>query len=435
MECTKAEELICRSIDGALPDPERAELEKHVHECTACGAFRDDLARQDRELRAAFEGPRGMAAAIADRTIAALRREAAPKRRSWTPFLLPLAAAAGFLVAIVGFPRERVREVTKEVRVKDPFTGGQEVTPVKQPTGKIVLTTGEVLVCPKDDPTWYSCRLNPVETFEMGTIVRCAPNALAEIETSEGSRVRLAGGTEVQFIANRNLRLVRGELMSKIAASRSGMPYRVTTDHGALQADQATVDVACAERVASAIVVEGTARFAGRDLRACQRVAAIDGKCGERLDDLRDAIMETRWVHPLLLRAGHEEELAARVTKMIEHAQDAPYEQEIRSLGEQAGPALLRCLGEDGKDPARRRIVAKLASDLAGPRSVPDLIDLLNDKDADIRVAAFDGLVRLTGQNFGQKRSDWQTSVAGCGKPEHEAWQRWLKEAEKAMTK
>jgi ferric-dicitrate binding protein FerR (iron transport regulator) len=432
MDCRRAEELICRAIDGQLPDGDRVELEKHAHECAACAAFRDDLSRHDRELRAAFESPRRMAAAVADRTIAALRAESRRRVPVW-PFLIPLAAAAGFLVALFAFPRTVVREVpvVKEIikEVPKEFHGDQQPPPVKQPTGTVTLVSGRLDLRPRDAADWSACAA--ADAFEMGTTVRCPKESLAEIVTSEGSRVRLNGGTELQFIANRNLVLREGEIMSLIAPSRSGMDYRITTPSGSIVAKSAVVNVSCvvnpdegkkvAERVRTIVtILEGSATVEDTSMAGATCRSAWDHEWSAPRDV--EPVIATRWVHPLLVRAGADEEVGARVARMLDRIEAPHYAQEIRTFGERAGPALVTALEKPGD---RRRAAAKLAADLAGPVCIPKFVTLLADPDGEVRGCAFDGLVRLSGQTFGQRRKDWVDGTFGCNSDPHRAWIRW----------
>jgi hypothetical protein len=348
--------------------------------------------------------------------------------------LLPVAAAAGFLAAFLAFPREVpvpiIKQVTiyKEVRVRDPFTGDQQPDPVKQPTGRVTLVSGSMEMQPHD-AAWMSCGAS--DTFEMGTVVRCAKGALAEIVTSEGSRVRLNGDTEVQFVANRNLVLRKGELLTAIAPSRSGMDYRITTPSGLVSAKTATVNVSCtildgdgkkvAERARTVVtVLDGTVTVQDKAVAARTSCGAYDHEWSAPRDT--EPVLATRWVHPLLARAGATEEIADRVSKMVAQSAKPEYAREIRSLGEQAGPALLASLSKgDGERPR----VAKLAADVAGPACIPGFITLLGDADGEVRGCAFDGLVRLSGETLGQRRSDWVQGTFGCNSDPHNAWRRW----------
>jgi len=433
MDCRKAEELICRAIDGQLPESDRVELEKHAHECAACAAFRDDLARNDRELRAAFEGPRATAAAVADRTIAALRAESRRPRVPVWPFLVPLAAAAGFFVALLFFPRTVVRErpVVKEVIKEVPreFHGDQQPAPVKHPTGTVTLVNGRLELRPRDAAGWSGCASS--DTFEMGTTVRCPKGSLAEIVTSEGSRVRLNGGTELQFVANRNLVLREGEIMSLIAPSGTGMDYRIATPSGSVVARSAVVNVSCvvnpdegkkvAERVRTVVtILEGSAAVENAPMEGATCRSAWDHEWSAPRDV--EPVIATRWVHPLLVRAGADEEVGARVARMLDRLEAPSYAQEIRNFGEHAGPALVTAMEKPGD---RRRAAAKLAADLAGPVCIPRFVTLLADPDGEVRGCAFDGLVRLSGQTFGQGRREWVDGTFGCNSNPHREWMRW----------
>jgi len=387
MECTKAEELICRLVDGALAAGERSELEQHVHECGPCRELRDDLARQDHEMRAAFEGPRAVSGLIAEKSIAALR--GARPRRSWAPLMVPFAAAAGFIIAFAGFQRERI--VIREV----PVAGRTATDARPKPEPRVVTAIGHV--------------------GQSGATFTCGDDALAEIESRDGSRVRLAPASSACFEEDRAVRLLSGRLMTKIASGKS--PFTVTIGNETVVADAGTIDVSLlAPNVSAVCVLEGTATFRAHRVGASQRMTSNDGECQAGVIDVRDLVMATRWVHPLLVRQGPDnDELRARIGTLIDRLPESAHVRELRSLGECAGPSLVAYLREGRGDAATRSAIASLATDIAGPASVPHFIALLSDGDEAVRMASFRALARLTGESLGQKAEDWRTpSARGC---------------------
>src|SRR5205823_5128574 len=90
---------------------------------------------------------------------------------------------------------------------------------------------------------------------------------------------------------------------------------------------------------------------------------------------------------------------------------------EIRALGDACVLPLTRYLqspnsfgpGQDG----RRVQAAEIVADLAQPRSIPDLIDLLGHSDGEVRYCAARALKRLTRETQGRAADWWRT-----GKPE-----------------
>src|SRR5438093_8712199 len=101
MDCNEAALLISAELDGEADDSARDLLRDHLAGCGGCRELSDAVRRQDADLLRAFRPRRRAAEAVAERVIARL-----PARRSsrWSPFSwgpVLLAAAAGFLVAVV----------------------------------------------------------------------------------------------------------------------------------------------------------------------------------------------------------------------------------------------------------------------------------------------------------------------------------------------
>src|SRR5437870_3595924 len=103
MDCEHAINLISADMDAEILGDDRLGLDAHLATCESCRATAQALRLQDSSLRQAFASRREAAAAVADRVIAQLRPTiAAPTvRLPWIPMLL--AAAAGFLLAVLIF--------------------------------------------------------------------------------------------------------------------------------------------------------------------------------------------------------------------------------------------------------------------------------------------------------------------------------------------
>lgn len=102
-------------LDGALPEPRRAEVEQHLAACPSCRAERDILARALAALEA-LPAPPAPAPGFEQRFYARLAREA-PRRRSFLDalrdrplrWLVPATGLAAALVVAVGVERSRTR--------------------------------------------------------------------------------------------------------------------------------------------------------------------------------------------------------------------------------------------------------------------------------------------------------------------------------------
>ena len=76
-------------------------------------------------------------------------------------------------------------------------------------------------------------------------------------------------------------------------------------------------------------------------------------------------------------------------------------------------------------DSAKRIKAAGIVADVAQPRSIPLLIELLADQDPQVRFHAARGLERLTAQDQGRPPAQWKSEPwANCA-PTHRAWLDW----------
>jgi hypothetical protein len=75
------------------------------------------------------------------------------------------------------------------------------------------------------------------------------------------------------------------------------------------------------------------------------------------------------------------------------------------------------------EEPKRRQTVMRLSSDLAPSWTVPDLIALLADEDAEMRVFVATALQRLTCLDQGRPPTPWQDDLEKCAAT-LERWQK-----------
>jgi len=90
-------------MDGELSADDRHRLTVHLGECTNCRMATDELERDDRELARIFDVRQRSAAAVADRVLEAWFEEAPLSSRTWRPWRLASAIAAGFALAFILF--------------------------------------------------------------------------------------------------------------------------------------------------------------------------------------------------------------------------------------------------------------------------------------------------------------------------------------------
>src|SRR5260370_14363548 len=103
MDCEQALAFLTAAIDRETQPDENVRLRAHLQECPACRASADAFRLQDADLRRLFASRRRAAAGVAARVIAQLAASPVRSRRRlpWLPIVV--AAAAGFLLAVLRF--------------------------------------------------------------------------------------------------------------------------------------------------------------------------------------------------------------------------------------------------------------------------------------------------------------------------------------------
>jgi HEAT repeat protein len=73
----------------------------------------------------------------------------------------------------------------------------------------------------------------------------------------------------------------------------------------------------------------------------------------------------------------------------------------------------------------KRREAARIVADVATSWAIPELINLLNDPDGDVRYSAAKALQRLTGQNLNRDPNQWRDQSFAACVPTIETWHSW----------
>jgi HEAT repeat protein len=134
------------------------------------------------------------------------------------------------------------------------------------------------------------------------------------------------------------------------------------------------------------------------------------------------------------LKGRDNKELAARIDDILAQIGEGKTayfsEEEIRKLGDHCVLPLTRFIQSDrslGPERQQRRIeAARILADLAQTCSIPDLINLLADKDREVRFYAAQALVRLTRETpGGLTPNKWRDAPAEQRELALKAWQTW----------
>lgn len=417
MDCQQTIDNLGRLVDAELAEPDRAMLEAHLAECEGCRSVYDALRVNDAALIRAFAPRHRAAASLADRVVAQLQAERESRWR-WRSWATPLvAAAAGFLLAVL---------VLEPASVLRPNAIPQPDLPL----ARLALATGPTQMRVSSADVWFGCPES--SAIQAGACVRTADGARCEIEASDGTQIRLDAGTLIELPTPRCIKLTQGELYSAIPGG--GPQFKVELPDAVIEAAQGKFDVACSPGEASLTVIEGSAsvqcKSGARHVSAGQRARLVDGHLEEPVA-VTDPLQATAWVNELLVLKGPENpELVERLNDILAQIGQAKlsylYEDEIRRLGSRAALPLLRYVESERSqtNAAARVSAARIAADLADSTVIGDLIVLLDDSEPQVRVYAARALERLAGIDQGRPAEAWQDDPLVC-QPTREAWQAW----------
>jgi HEAT repeat protein len=148
-------------------------------------------------------------------------------------------------------------------------------------------------------------------------------------------------------------------------------------------------------------------------------------------------MLTTRWVNEILVLKGRDNpELARRIDDILAQLGQLKGsfmdEQEIRGLGDRCLLPLSRylqsprCEGEAQR--GRRQMAARILADMALPWAIPELIELLDKDDPEVRFQAAKGLERLTSVTMGHRPEDWRRNSREIMLPAIKSWQQWWRQ-------
>ena len=448
IDCELAASLASARVDREPVGPEdAAALDAHLAACAACRQADAAMRVQDAQLLRAFAPHRKAAARVGDRVNRRVVADAAGAWRLSHWLTAALAAAAGFALAALLFRPWEPRRVPLAVDLGTSTTPTTTVS-VPPPVGSdlpalatLSLATGRVEVRPAGggEKAW-----RPLATggsIAAGDVVRTGPRVRCEFVMHEGSQVRLNNSTELRFAEGRRLDLNAGQLWSTVA--KADDPFQVQLAGATVTALGTQFDVLRNPGGDAVLtVVEGSTRVGGTKeltgdgagdgtvVRSGQRLTiSEDGRAGTP-EDVHNLVVATRWVHEILVMKGRgNEELADRIDDLfaqIGHEKMAfMYEHEIRALGDHCVVPLARYLrsGRSRGADEKRHTAARILADVAQPWSAGELIELLDDRDGEVRYHAAAALARLTGETMDRTPEQWRDGRASL-----DPWRQWWAE-------
>ena len=244
-----------------------------------------------------------------------------------------------------------------------------------------------------------------------GSGVRTPPGGKSTLLLADGTHVRLDGSTELVLLGPRRVALRRGRVHAEVRPAEErflaeagpslvevlGTRLDLTQRLGAAGSEHA------GRELTELAVLEGSALLCGTRVEAGMLATALDGRF-EHVREAQDLLLATSWVNELLaFEPEREREFQERIDALLAMLGRTKmahlYEWEIRSLGDHCALPILRYVesADSRGEPARRRDAARILADVAAPRHLAGLAELLTDADAEVRVSAARGIERLTG--------------------------------------
>jgi hypothetical protein len=470
MNCDQSRSLLSAWVDQQLDPTDRGPLEEHLQTCAECRGEAQSLRDFHGELKRAFELPRAQAVRIAEHVVSTLPRQtptaAIPAQPLMAPVTTPrpeapittprpnwisigLALAIGFLLALLIFPPWRSRPAGPKAHEPLPDTVvGTPQTAV--PVARLVVATETpgVEFHNRTGTSWQP--VADLSSFQCPSegAVRTSPSARCELITSAGCVVRMNCRTEVVFHSAGKVELKRGDIWCR-STPQAPLEVRPSSSAATVESNPSprvlppfcctATDATCLLSVTDSgsevrvMAAAGNVSLQARDENLQLKPSETATITREHIDQVRpsDRLLAASWMQPLLIRKGYADpELAERVDDLLAQVGESKvsnlYEAEIRSLGEYSVLPLLRYVESPGSSSARgRRLDAmRIASDLAPPWAIGDLIGLLKHPDADVRCLSAAALERLTQENQGVGPKAWRGSPAKL-EPARLAWQTW----------
>lgn len=427
MNCASIQPMLSAWMDQELSADGRLQVEQHLAACEACRAQLAEMQKLDADLRGMLQPSRSSSQALIDAMLAAAQRlPLRAKPRPWRQAALIIAsAAAGFLLALALNEMSIWRgPVSSKIEVSS------KQTELDMPV-QLALAIGTVEL--EENGVWM-----PLPTgakLKAGQRIRTLPRSRCELSCSDGSIIRLNNESDLIVHSPRQLHLQRGQIWSTVASAPT--PFQIKTNQSTVTALGTQFDLQYQEQRTTLTVLEGKTRLevSGKtaDVNAGQQLL-LENKAGTY--DIREPdyamYQATNWVHEILVLKGRDNpELTRRLNDLLANIGETKMiylaEEEIRTLGDHCVVPLCRFLDSSRykKHGERRQLAARIVADLAQPRSINDLIELLTDADPQVRASMARGLLRLTRQDLGMSLQQWQNADEQTRKNAQARWKSW----------
>src|SRR5437762_13534519 len=190
--------------------------------------------------------------------------------------------------------------------------------------GKVSIVQGTVEAKAAADADFSPLKAGA--TIQEGTSIRAGAGAKALVEFPNSFELRVNEQTEVLLAAARKVSLKQGRMFLRV--SRAAEKFEIATEYVSNFTDECVMDVEFIPRVPNGapatttiMVLEGNVKSIAKKWSAVINGGFVSVAFGAQLntpDPIRNASMDTSWVHSLLVERGKvDEEVTLRTDELI----------------------------------------------------------------------------------------------------------------------
>ena len=456
MDCQSALELLSAKLATEIVDLQHQQLAKHLASCQQCRSAELDWQSDDRQLNRQLGQKRrttdGLLASVMDQVhqesvsddkpaaVLVPASERPLPRRSGTLLTAALAAVVGFLLASTLFQSSSGPAPPNNL-VQRPLPTAEAVPVARVPQlAKLIATTGPIRCRSSATGDWIDITTANSFLCAAETEICTGPATRCELQTSAGCVVRLNTNTWLVVESARRVRVKSGQIWCR---SETADSFEVVADSDQSKSPSGRAVYECPFGSVCVLTLDEpslTAQaesgrvtlFADDKTHVIAAGQSIQMNQDGRLQSstTKDAVLASSWMDSLLMQKHPSDpELQQRVDALLAKvgktdASDV-YERELRSLGEHCILPLTRYVQSEKSvtNRSRRLKAMSVVADVSPTWNVKNLIGLLNDSDAEVRVLAASALQRLTGETSGSSEVWREEPAQQSG--ESNAWANW----------
>ncbi|MBX3442297.1 MAG: zf-HC2 domain-containing protein [Planctomyces sp.] len=454
MDCASALEGMSARLDGALAPDDASALDAHLEQCGDCrqaGRRLDDLhalcgaglpsrASADRTTTAILRAlTRDAAGASASAPVAVPPGPLSPSAHGrWGTLLAMAGAIAATIALLVVRPPALQQRARDASAANDPARMAANSAAVDPSAFRITLTSGAVESRPPLASEWTVVPQPVVLACPVGSSLRTNLDALCEFTCPAGGVVRLDEQCEVELTAVDEITVRKGRMWCQ-AAPGSSLKVISGLQPGVLPIFRCVADSSLQTEVDASDAITVLADRGDVHIQLNDELIQLEGgrrllvrAGGSEVHESFDPIIDTAWMAPLLaLRQEGGPELDSRLSRVLagvgRSKASALYERQLVDLGAPGAIPLVAFLrSQDAAGTQDQRLAAANVIRRTAPAStIPDLVELLEDVEPEVRVAAAEALQRLTGETHGVPPEDWRT-LGPAQRRAVAAWRKWL---------